>query len=673
MKKSEHHLLHGCAILVLEELQHLRRARCYSARPAFFLSRTKAHLITSSSYGFIEIISRIGEAMQLLLLTLLFLGLTLTQSTPVAKKVEKRTAIESTKTEILPKFLNAKDDTEKFKPKTLKFEESKIEKFIDDKKDEKVKEGQDLKNDDKLRPEDDSETLEVDREKKSCKTVKTPAPPPTKICLEIASSPGEVEICQDDPPPPPPVEERISFEPQPVFEIPQQVICEQPQIMCVPAPPPPQPSTICYEAAPPPPPQPSTICFETAPPPPPQPSTICFESSPQQIMHQQPSVVSVLPQMLQPQIIQPQMVRPQMIQPQMVQPQIIQPQMVQPQIIQIQPEYTQPQTIQFQPSKHNFQPTKLHHQFQKKQYQGHRHGNANLVQPSAPIMQYPAQSQLTSCTCQVTEGNSFSSAPGSSGTFGINPTGPTAPGATVAISDGGVSQHSGARLHAPLMNQGMTIKQPTMQQQPIMMQSQPRMVQQQQPLTVQSQPIMLQSQPRMVQSQPMTVQSQPMMVQSQPRMVQSQPMMMQQQPMISTRVSALGQGVDVSLGSMSGQMRHTRDESGSPPHDLETEKNSHNQSSEKEEQSTQISLSKSSSSPPTLRINTSPHQSSQNRFSQSNLMSDNNNMNQENLESLRSIDIQGPGMQSFSFGRSRQKLNDDALSNNERFENINGM
>lgn len=172
--------------------------------------------------------------------------------------------------------------------------------------------------------------------------------------------------------------------------------------------------------------------------------------------------------------------------------------------------------------------------------------------------------------------------------------------------------------------------------------------------------------------------NQPMMMNQgmtmrQPMMVQQQPMMVQQQPMMSARMSGLGQGMDVSLGPMSGQMRHVRGESGSP-HELETEQNSHTQSSGKEEQSTQISLGQSSSSAPILRINTSPHQSSQNSFSQSNLMADNNNnMNEDNMNNIRNIDIQGPGMQPFSLGRSRQNLKDDALSNNGRFENMNGM
>ena len=163
----------------------------------------------------------------------------------------------------------------------------------------------------------------------------------------------------------------------------------------------------------------------------------------------------------------------------------------------------------------------------------------------------------------------------------------------------------------------------------------------------------------------------PIVSKNQPMM--NQPMMMHQPMMMSSPISGPARAMDVSWSPMMVQgHRFTRGETGSSLHEhaLETEQNSHPQSSEKEEQSTQISLNPSSSSP-ILRIS-NPHQSSQMIYSPNSLMTDKNNLNEDNMN-LRNIEIQGQGMQPFLLGRSRQHLKEENLATNARYEGLDGM
>ena len=356
--------------------------------------------------------------MRVFALILFILGLTLTQSSPVAKKVEKRTAIESTKADISPKLFNPKDDPESFKPRVLQFDDPKTKINKDGQKDEKIQDSKDLKKEEKkddLRPEDDSESLDVDREKKSCKTVKTAPPPPTKICLEISNSPTQVEVCEDDPPPRPEtrpqeppqinVETQPSFE-YPVFQVPHFHI-EEPQTIYVPPPPPPQPSTICFETYP----QPQISELPVFPVPQPQ-----FSPT---------SVVPGSPQFVPSTVIQ----------------------------VQPQPQFGNPQTLQEWLQYHK-QLHKLHFHLP---HQLHNiiHGTQPTFNRPPPqylvpggMQFYPTQSNghITTCSCKVGGSPNGLVFPGGNqgstslpGNIVVKPVGPTGPGTITVTGNGQVS------------------------------------------------------------------------------------------------------------------------------------------------------------------------------------------------------------------------------------------
>ena len=335
--------------------------------------------------------------MKIFVLTLFILGLTLTQSSPVSKKVEKRTPTENPKTESSPKSKTPENETaisEMLKSKLAKLGDANIEddqdKSSDQPQDDKKKPKRDA-----LSPENESENKEVDREKKECKTVRTAPSPATKVCLEISNSPSEVEICQDDPPPPPPPPPPPSPpEPQPAlinYEVPQP-ICDV--------------ATPIYEIT-----QPQVICetpqliYQV---PPPQPSSICFETTGQQNI---PSIIHIPQQ----QFIQPQQ---QFIQPQQ---QTIQHQFIQPQHQTIQHQLIQPQQPLLPPhplfSSHLSDLHLLHKQLQPNfnlqlpslkhpLLSGNKHRGINILPSGQPsgISIFNPDHQFTKCTCTQNQG-----------------------------------------------------------------------------------------------------------------------------------------------------------------------------------------------------------------------------------------------------------------------------
>ena len=132
--------------------------------------------------------------MKIFVLGLLVLGLALTQSTPITKKIDKRNT-DSPKTEAgklektkdSSKLSNSKIESPKITPPNA--ESSQLDKL-------KIEEGKDEKKDN-LELEDASDQKQVDREKKSCKTLTQPFQP-AKVCMEVVRSPSTITVCDDE-------------------------------------------------------------------------------------------------------------------------------------------------------------------------------------------------------------------------------------------------------------------------------------------------------------------------------------------------------------------------------------------------------------------------------------------------------------------------------------------
>ena len=144
--------------------------------------------------------------MKIFVLGLLVIGLTLTQSTPVTKKIEKRNVNQSSKIEASSKPEKPKgpiskiDDPKVGSPKvSSKIEPSKVESSTDESSKIKIEKSKEDKNHD-LELEDASDSKQVDRAKKSCKTLTNQPSSPAKFCMEITGSPSTVTICDDDRP-----------------------------------------------------------------------------------------------------------------------------------------------------------------------------------------------------------------------------------------------------------------------------------------------------------------------------------------------------------------------------------------------------------------------------------------------------------------------------------------
>ncbi|XP_051164220.1 uncharacterized protein LOC127283409 [Leptopilina boulardi] len=286
----------------------------------------------------LEFRSRFGETMKLIVLTFLLLELTLIQSSPVTKKVEKRTAIESIKADSLSKAVNLKESSLKFEnikpliPKVLTNIEAKNKSKI-------------VKRNDLNPVENNSENDNLNREKKSCSLSGSN---PSKICLEVNCGTPEMVVCQEDRPqliqvsqpvipPPPPPQQLIQVSqppPQPlptqIIQVPQQRVPPPTQIIQVPQPPPqPLPTQIIQvpQQRVPPPPQ-----IIQVPQQPPQP--------PPQIQVQVPPQLPPPP----PQIIQVPQQPPQP--PPQIQVQVPQQPPPPPQVIQVPQQPPQPSYAQ---------------------------------------------------------------------------------------------------------------------------------------------------------------------------------------------------------------------------------------------------------------------------------------------------------------------------------------
>ncbi|XP_043480521.1 leucine-rich repeat extensin-like protein 2 [Leptopilina heterotoma] len=298
---------------------------------------------------FLELRSRFGETMKLIVLTFLVLELTLIQSSPVTKKVEKRTAIESIKADTSSKAVSLKESSLKFEnikpliPKVLKTGLIK-----DDTNKSKIVKRNDLN------PVENSENESLNRDKKSCHISGSQ---PNKICLEVDCGSPEMVVCQEDRPqqqqliqvaqplPQPPPSAQIIQVPQPqpapqIIQIPQQPPPRQ-QIIQVPQQPSP-PQIIQVPQQPPPPPQTQIIHVPQQPPPTPQTQIIQVSQPPPRTPPQIIQVPQQPPPPPQTQIIQVPQQPPPPPQTQIIHvPQQQQPPPPSPQIIQV-PQQQQP-------------------------------------------------------------------------------------------------------------------------------------------------------------------------------------------------------------------------------------------------------------------------------------------------------------------------------------------